>query len=52
MAKCIINKQVDSSATAGTFTIGGDLTVDRLEQAAMASLVRAFGPPPLMKSSH
>jgi aryl-alcohol dehydrogenase-like predicted oxidoreductase len=35
MAKSIINEQVHSAAAAGTFTIGRDLTVNRLGYGAM-----------------
>ena len=45
MAKCIINKQVDSSATAGTFTIGGDLTVDRLNRPLWHHWSEHLAPP-------
>ena len=35
MAKSMIHEQVHSAAAAGTFTIGGDLTVNRLGYGAM-----------------
>src|SRR6202163_4749227 len=35
MAKSMINEQVHSAAAAGTFTIGGDLTINRLGYGAM-----------------
>src|SRR6202453_645957 len=46
MAKSIINEQVHSAAAAGTFTIGGDLTVNRLGYGAMRITgAGIWGPP-------
>src|SRR5580700_897828 len=46
MAKSMINEQAISAAAAGTFTIGGDLTVNRLGYGAMRITgTGVWGPP-------
>src|ERR1700729_1146622 len=51
MAKYMINEQVHSAAAAGTFTIGGDLTVNRLGYGAMRITGPGVWGPPADKRS-
>src|SRR5271154_7530513 len=51
MAKSMINEQVNSAAAAGTFTIGGDLTVNRLGYGAMRITGPGIWGPPADKDS-
>jgi pyridoxine 4-dehydrogenase len=51
MAKSMINEQVHSAAAAGTFTIGGDLTVNRLGYGAMRITGPGIWGPPANKAS-
>jgi len=51
MAKSMINEQVHSAAAAGTFTIGGDLTVNRLGYGAMRITGPGIWGPPADKDS-
>ena len=47
----MINEQVYSAAAAGTFTIGGDLTVNRLRYGAMRITGPGIWGPPADKAS-
>src|SRR6202041_1401612 len=52
MKGTVMNKeQILSAATAGTFTIGGDLTVNRMGYGAMRITGRGFGGPPADKAA-
>src|ERR1700723_804502 len=51
MAKSMINEQVHSAAAAGTCTIGGDLTVNRLGYGAMRITGPGVWGPPVDKTS-
>ena len=51
MAKSTINEQVHSAAAAGTFTIGGDLTVNRLGYGAMRITGPGIWGPPANEDS-
>ena len=51
MAKSMINEQVHSAAAAGTFTIGGDLTVNRLGYGAMRITGEGIWGPPADENS-
>ena len=48
----MLNEQVHSAAAAGTFTIGGDLRVNRLGYGAMRIMVQVFGDLQLTKTPH
>ena len=51
MAKSILNEQVHSAAAAGTFTIGSDLTVNRLGYGAMRITGEGIWGPPTDEDS-
>src|SRR5580658_3026129 len=51
MAKSMINEQVHSAAAAGTFTLGGDLTVNRLGYGAMRITGEGIWGPPADEAS-
>ena len=51
MAKSTINEQVHSAAAAGTFTIGGDLTINRLGYGAMRITGPGIWGPPANEDS-
>src|SRR5271163_2674187 len=51
MAKSMINEQVHTAAAAGTFTIGGDLTVNRLGYGAMRITGTGIWGPPADKAA-
>src|ERR1700691_2465068 len=51
MAKSMINEQVHSAAAAGTFTIGGDLRVNRLGYGAMRITGQGIWGPPADEGS-
>ncbi|MGC2404166.1 MAG: aldo/keto reductase, partial [Acidobacteriaceae bacterium] len=51
MAKSMINEQVHSAGAAGTCTIGGDLTVNRLGYGAMRITGPGIWGPPVNEDS-
>jgi pyridoxine 4-dehydrogenase len=51
MAKSMIHEEVHSAAAAGTFTIGGDLTVNRLGYGAMRITGTGIWGPPANEDS-